>query len=484
MSSNAGDTGHAGPTRSSERERHDPRGDRAWNAGGSRAPMFTYDASMADLVLEYSRARLSMDPDQVGIGPSRPPSAAALGDLLCEEGNDPRRVMEIFADEIEPSLIRPDSPSYLAFIPHAPTPASRLFDMLVSSGSLSASHWFESAGAIVAENQALRLLADLAGLPTRAGGCFVTGGSAANLSALLVAREHHKARIGEHRRPPRFAVSAEAHASIALALKVIGLDVLEVPTDDHRVTGEGLRAALAADPDHADCIGVVATAGTTNAGIVDDLSGIAEVARTADLWFHVDGAYGAAALLVPELRELFRGIEHADSLVIDPHKWLFAPYDCGALLYREPGLARSALTQQASYLEALTAADGWNPCDYAFHLTRRPRGLALWFSLAVHGTKAYSEAIARGVETARACARLIDDLRYLELVREPELSVVLFRRTGWGAADYRAWSDRLLAHQIAFVAPTTWEGAPAARLGFLHPDTPIELVRTVLTSMR
>ena len=147
--------------------------------------------------------RLSMDPDQVGIGPSRPPSAAALGDLLCEEGNDPRRVMEIFADEIEPSLIRPDSPSYLAFIPHAPTPASRLFDMLVSSGSLSASHWFESAGAIVAENQALRLLADLAGLPTRAGGCFVTGGSAANLSALLVAREHHKARIGEHRRPPR-----------------------------------------------------------------------------------------------------------------------------------------------------------------------------------------------------------------------------------------------------------------------------------------
>ena len=184
MSSNAGDTGHAGPTRSSERERHDPRGDRAWNAGGSRAPMFTYDASMADLVLEYSRARLSMDPDQVGIGPSRPPSAAALGDLLCEEGNDPRRVMEIFADEIEPSMIRPDSPSYLAFIPHAPTPASRLFDMLVSSGSLSASHWFESAGAIVAENQALRLLADLAGLPTQAGGCFVTGGSAANLSAL------------------------------------------------------------------------------------------------------------------------------------------------------------------------------------------------------------------------------------------------------------------------------------------------------------
>lgn len=454
------------------------------NAGGTATPMFSYDEAMANLVLEYSRTRLSIDPDQMGIAPARPPSAAALGDLLCDEGNDPRRVIEVFADEVDPSMIRPDSPSYLAFIPHAPTPASRLFDMLVSSGSLSASHWFESAGAIVAENQALRLLADLAGLPTQAGGCFVTGGSAANLSALLVAREHHKARVGEHRRPLRFAVSAEAHASVALALKVIGVDMLEVPTDDHRLTGEALQETLAAERDGADCIGVVATAGTTNAGIIDDLSGIAEVARSADLWFHVDGAYGAAALFVPELRELFRGIEYADSLVIDPHKWLFAPYDCGALLYREPELARSALTQQASYLEALTNADGWNPCDYAFHLTRRPRGLALWFSLAVHGTNAYSEAIARGVRTARACARLIDDLPYLELLREPDLSVVLFRRTGWGAADYRAWSDRLLAQQIAFVAPTTWDGAPTARLGFLHPDTPIELVRTVLASMR
>ena len=340
MSSNAGDTGHAGPTRSSERERHDPRGDRAWNAGGSRAPMFTYDASMADLVLEYSRARLSMDPDQVGIwslssaerggagrssvrGGQRP--STGHGDLRGRDRAvaDPPRQSEL------PRLHSPRSNSSVAPVRHA-----RFV------GILECKPLVQSAGAIVAENQALRLLADLAGLPTRAGGCFVTGGSAANLSALLVAREHHKARIGEHRRPPRFAVSAEAHASIALALKVIGLDVLEVPTDDHRVTGEGLRAALAADPDHADCIGVVATAGTTNAGIVDDLSGIAEVARTADLWFHVDGAYGAAALLVPELRELFRGIEHADSLVIDPHKWLFAPYDCGALLYREPGLAR------------------------------------------------------------------------------------------------------------------------------------------------
>ena len=230
----------------------------------------------------------------------------------------------------------------------------------------------------------------------------------------------------------------------------------------------------------------MATAGTTNAGLVDDLAGVAEVARQEGLWLHVDGAYGAAALLVPELRARFAGIEHADSLVIDPHKWLFSLYDCGALLYREPELARRSLTQQAAYLDTLTSASagGWNPCDYAIHLTRRARGLALWFSLAVHGIAAYRAAVARGIELARACARLIEAAPHLTLVREPELSVVLFRREGWGAEDYGAWSQRLFDAGRAFVAPTVWEGTPTARLAFLHPLTPIELVEAVLEEMR
>src|SRR5262249_53777428 len=266
-----------------------------------------------------------------------------------------------------------------------------------------------------------------------------------------------------------------------LALKVIDAGALLVATEDHRLTGAGLRQALADDSHPEDVIGVVATAGTTNAGMVDDLRGVSEVAPHAGLWFHPDGAYAAAALFVPELRERFAGIEHADSLVVDPHKWLFAPYDCGAVLYREPELARAALAQEASYLDTLTSTDGWNPCDYAIHLTRRPRGLALWFSLAVHGTRAYREAIATVIETARACARLVDELPYLELIREPELSVVLYRRTGWDREDYEAWAQHLFADQIAFVAVTRWEGEPVARLGFLHPNTSLELVRQILT---
>jgi glutamate/tyrosine decarboxylase-like PLP-dependent enzyme len=198
---------------------------------------------------------------------------------------------------------------------------------------------------------------------------------------------------------------------------------------------------------------------------------------------HVDAAYGGAALLAPSVRPLFAGIEHADSLVIDPHKWLYAPFDCAALLYRDPPFARSVHTQDASYLDVIhDEVTAWNPSDYAYHLTRRARGLPLWFSLMVNGSDAYRDAIERVLATARSTAARIRDLPHLELVREPELSVVLFRRVGWNAADYDTWSARLLEEQIAFVAPTRWHGEPVARLAFLHPETTPEIVEEILAT--
>jgi glutamate/tyrosine decarboxylase-like PLP-dependent enzyme len=448
--------------------------------------LFHYDERLTDLVLEHCRRRLSLAELPLGFGGTRAPGEGLLEGLLCEEGNDPARVLELFVDELSSSVLASDSPRYLAFIPAAPTKASLLFDMIVSCSSFPGTSWFEAAGAVAAENQALRLLADLAGLPPEAGGCFVSGGSCANLSALVVARETQARRRGSRLpAPARVAVSAEAHASVSLALRVIGVEAMEIPTEDHRLTGQVLRAALDADPRADDVFAVVATAGTTNAGIVDNLAGVADVAGERNLWFHVDGAYGGAALLAPSMRERFRGIERADSYVVDPHKWLFAPYDCAALLYRQPDLAKTVLSQQASYLDAMhTGVEGeWNPGDYALHLTRRTRGLPFWFSLAVHGIAAYREAIETVLATTRSCADLIERTPQLELIREPELSVVLFRRRGWGEDQYRAWSRRLLAEQRALVTPTRWEGAPVARLAFLHPDTTIETVEEILAFM-
>jgi glutamate/tyrosine decarboxylase-like PLP-dependent enzyme len=185
------------------------------------------------------------------------------------------------------------------------------------------------------------------------------------------------------------------------------------------------------------------------------------------------------------VREQFAGFERADSFIVDPHKWLFAPFDCAALLYRRPNLAKAVHTQDASYLEILHSENPqeWNPSDYAYHLTRRARGLPMWFSLAVNGLDAYRDAVEAGLAIAQTAADLILATPHTELVRLPGLSVVLFRRPGWTKADYEEWSARLLAEQTGFVTPTTWEGETVARFAFLHPHTTEEMVREILDSM-
>jgi glutamate/tyrosine decarboxylase-like PLP-dependent enzyme len=281
------------------------------------------------------------------------------------------------------------------------------------------------------------------------------------------------------------AVSTDAHSSIINTLRILEMDPLTVPTDDHRLTGSALRAAIEADGDPGSVAAVVATSGTTNAGIIDDLAGAGAVARDLGAWFHVDGAYGGAGLFAPSVRDRYAGIEHADSFVVDPHKWLFAPFDCAALIYRDPQLARSVHKQDASYLDVIHGNPAeWNPTDYAYHLTRRARGLPLWFSLAVYGVRAYTEAIEGAIALARLAADEIRARDYLELIREPELGVVLFRRPGWSSAQYTEWAGRLLHEQVAFIPPTAWEGETVARFAFLHPHTSMGLVREIIDRMR
>jgi glutamate/tyrosine decarboxylase-like PLP-dependent enzyme len=447
--------------------------------------MHRYDARtqrMADLVFAYMRERLALEPVPLDHGVAPEELAARAPNLIGAAGNDPEIVLAQYSEVLAPAVISSDSPRFLAFIPAAPTKAALLFDMIVSCASISGISWLEAAGAVHAENQALRLLSDLAGMPAGAGGVFVQGGSAANLSALVVAREHGRIQNGNGRRL-RIAVSEQTHSSVANTLRIIDVDPLVVPAVDDHLTGEALEAALASDPDPSPVCAVVATAGTTNAGLVDDLAGVARVCRDRGLWMHVDAAYGGAAMLAPSVRDRFAGIEHADSMIVDPHKWLYAPFDCAALLYRDPQFARTVHTQAASYLDVIhDDTHEWNPSDYAYQLTRRARGLPLWFSLAVNGTDAYRDAIERVLATARAAADRIRALPHLQLVREPELSIVLFRRAGWTAPDYDAWSARLLAEQIAFVTPTRWHDEPVARLAFLHPETTLDLVDEILST--
>ena len=443
--------------------------------------------SMIRSVLAYAENRLRLNPVPLDEGSGDPAELdLALNGLLGPGPHNPDQVLGVYASVVAPAVISADSPRFLGFIPAAPTKASLLFDMLVSCASIQGISWLEAAGAIHAENLVLRLIADRAGLPGSAGGCFVSGGSAGNLSALLVAREvaKRKAGLAAAGRRWRVAVSEDAHSSITNALRILEMDALIVRADDHRLTGATLRAAVEADGDPSSLAVVVATAGTTNAGIIDDLAGAAEVAAERRLWFHVDGAYGGAGLFAPSVRSRYAGIEQADSFIVDPHKWLFAPYDCAALLYRRPSLARSVHTQDASYLDAIhDTARGVEPDRLRLPPDPAGPGLPLWFSLAVYGVDAYSEAIEAAIELARLTAAEIRARDHLELIREPELGVVLFRRRGWDSSQYTRWADQLLTDQVAFIPPSAWEGQTVARFAFLHPHTSMDLVRQILDRM-
>ena len=436
--------------------------------------MHDHDPALAAAVFEAALARLAADPPELGL--AREPGALPAG-TITPEGLGAERALALLRDSLLPASTAIDHPGYLAFIPGASTPAASLVDLLVSVHALYGGSWLEAAGAVHAENEALAWLARLAGFPDGAGGCFVQGGTNGNLSALHAARE--RARHGGGR-ATRVAVSEEVHSSVRSMLRVMDAGALDVPGS--RLTGEALEVALGADGDGV--FAVVATAGTTNLGLVDDLAGVAAVCGERGLWLHVDGAYGLGALCAPSARERFVGIERADSFIVDPHKWLFAPFDSCALVYRDPAYGRAAHRQHASYLESLYVDDAtFNPSDYGVHLTRRPRGVPFWFSLAVHGTDAYAEAVESTLALARAAAEEVRARPELELVAEPELSVVVFRRRGWGPSDYGAWADGLRVAGRAFVLPTSHAGETVARLAFVNPRTTLDDARAVLDAM-
>jgi glutamate/tyrosine decarboxylase-like PLP-dependent enzyme len=454
--------------------------------------MHRHDASTEELtqaIVRYSVDRIRLDPPPLD-GPRTPDELRAMaGRTVTERGLGGLETLRIFGDVLAQACISVDHPRFLSFVPAAPTEAAILFDLVVGASSIYAGSWLEGGGAIHAENEALRWIADLAGLPAEAGGVFVSGGTAGNLSALIAARWkwRYDADGANDRVRGLVLTSTGAHSSVAQAGQAMDVDVVKVPADDAgRMHGGALRDAVddLDATDRARLFAVIATSGTTNAGVIDDLAGAADVCTDADVWFHVDGAYGGAALAAPSVRAKFDGVERADSFIVDPHKWLFAPFDCCALLYRDPRIARAAHTQKAEYLDVLQEDGDWNASDYAHHLSRRARGLPLWFSLATHGTDAYRDAVETTLQVAHAGADLIRASDHCELVVEPELSVVVFRRLGWAPDRYHAWSQRQLADQESFVVPTAWEGETVLRYCIVNPLTTIDDIAAIVDSLR
>ena len=441
--------------------------------------------SLAQEILAYSLKRLKENPPLDG--PQTPEELfSKVGNTITADGLGGHEALKVFTDTLALACISTDHPRYLSFIPSAPSEHSNLFDLVVGSSALYGGSWLEGAGAVFAENQALRWISDLAGLPESSGGVFVQGGTIGNLSALVAARMHAREKYPEVTRWV-VACSSEAHSSIKSAAEIMDVLVLNVPANESgAMTGSNFATTadeyLAAHSTHR-IFAVVATAGTTNLGIIDDLNGVGLAAKDRDIWFHVDGAYGLAALCAPSVRPLFNGVERADSLIVDPHKWLFAPFDACALIYRDPTIAKRAHTQHASYLDTLEDPNEWNPSDYAIHLTRRARGLPFWFSLAANGTCEYAKAMQKTLDVAQHAAQLVRDHPNLELLHDPLLSIVAFKRNGWLTADYESWSDKLLADQIGFVVPSSHKGEPILRFAIVNPWTTQEDIADILATL-
>ena len=414
------------------------------------------------------------------LGRTLTPAAAgsALEATITADGMGVDAAFDRFEQAVVPNCIGLDSPRFLAFIPAAPSPAAVWFDAVIGAATFWGRRGWRRPGRS-------RRRTRRSGSWRISPGCPRKPAAASSAAARRATSRRWLSPACRRHRPGRtVAVADTVHASVDNALRLLGLSTLVVRTGaDARLTGTASRAALDGDQRGRGRVDRRRFGRVDQCRIVDALDGIAEVCAERSLWFHVDGAYGAAALMVDELRPLFAGIERADSLIVDPHKWLFAPLDCCALLYRDPARARAVHTQRGPYIDVLHVDDGWNPSDHAFHLTRRARGLPLWFGLAAHGTRAYADAVRHAVRLAALTASRFSELDGVEVVLPPELGVVLFRRAGWDADRWRRWARELLAAGIAFVAPTSWHGETVGRLVFLHPRTPLSIVEELVTSL-
>ena len=438
---------------------------------------FPFPDEMLHSMMGWTQAHIAEGPDPTHGAPTFDELEPVLGGSVTADGIGPEQAFKLFSDTIVPSTRPFGHPASLAFVASAPSQAALGFDAALGAAGIFAGNWDGGAGAIHAENQVLRWLADLAGWPDTAGGVFVAGGTLGNLSALHAARERYRRLTGSTDRLAILA-SEEAHSSIAAVAKVMDVDLILAPTDD---TGR-LTAQAAETQANAQIFAIVANGGATNCGAVDDIDGLANLSQKRGAWLHVDGAYGGAALADQAMQPAFQGIARADSLIVDPHKWLFAPYDSCALVYRDARDGKAAHGQKAVYLDAVDRTH-WNPSDYAIHLTRRARGLPLWFSLATHGTEAYTRAIHQTRQIAETVAAGIDRIPGLDLILGPQLTVILFRPKHMSEHEMQEWSETHRRSGALLCLPTRWRGEMVFRLCFVNPRTDATQVLGVLETL-
>jgi aromatic-L-amino-acid/L-tryptophan decarboxylase len=398
----------------------------------------------------------------------------------------PRPIDDILARlqaDVLPNILNVIHPRFFAFVPIPSNFISVLADALASGFNVFNGSWLGGSGAAALELAVIDWLCRTCGLPEQAGGLFVSGGSMANLTALVAARH---TRLADRTAGAVAYFSDQTHSSVERALFVIGLlpdQMRRLPSDERfRLCVGELEQAV-----HSDRAAglrpfcVIANAGTTSTGAVDPLPELAAFCRAEDLWFHVDGAYGAAAVLCARGRSLLQGMDQADSLSLDPHKWLFQSVECGCVLVRDAALLKDTFRTPAAYLVELHRdASEFNPCDHGIQLTRTFRALKLWMSLEYFGLAAFRAAIERGFVLAEFAEQKLRSMPRWQVVTPAEMGIVTFRRRGVDDSYYHALHQTMLAEGFAFLSSTVLNGRMALRLCTINPrNTESDITRTL-----
>ena len=439
-----------------------------------------------DAIVGHLDAR---DAGPVAIAAGRTEMEARLREPLPEAGCDPQVVLDAaLRDVLEPGL-RVDHRRFFAFTPMPSNPVGAVGDLLAAGLGVFAGTWLASPGAAMVELVVLDWLRELCGMPPGTEGVLVSGGSAANLTALTVALEE---RAGSERARATVYLSDQTHSSVERALRIAGIPPAHVrvlPSDDQqRLVPAELAAAVERDRAAGRLpVCVVGTAGSTGTGAVDPLPDLRQVCDAHGLWLHVDGAYGAAAMLSPQGRRRLDGLALADSLTLDPHKWLFQPLELGCLLVADgAALGRTFATAPAYLRDAAAGAGEVNFADRGVQLTRQFRALKLWMSLRTFGAAAFREAIEHGLALAEHAERVIARHPAFELVTPARLGIVTFRAVApdRSAAELDQLNARLpglaAADGFAFVSSTGVGAVTALRLCTINPRTTAEDVELTL----
>lgn len=407
-------------------------------------------------------------------------------------GGDPLQVLSSIERDVLSNIMYCTHPRHFAWVPGPSNFVSVLADTLASGVNACPGTWLESSGPSQIELITTEWLVELCGLPDTAGGVFVSGGSIANLTGLVAARQ---AKLDGSMHAAVIYSSDQAHSSNWKNVRILGFrpeQIRLIPVDEHlRLDASALASAVEEDRLNGKrpfC--VIATAGTTNTGTVDPLNAIADVCESHGLWLHVDGAYGAAAVLTERGRESLAGMERADSLVLDPHKWLFQPFDIGCCLVRDVRWLEQSFSEHPEYLQdtrdKMDMSREVNFCDRSVQLTRSFRALKLWMSIKVFGLDRFRAAIDQGISNAERAQRLLEEQGSFEIITPARLGVVTFRYRPRGGGDTdlnqltRSVFDGIVADGHAMLTTTVIRGQTVLRLCTINPRTSEDDLRSTI----